>query len=273
MSSRRALWPLVILLLIFASFLVQQNRTLLTIRSTAVDSLAPLQEAMNSLFNASQGLLASFKEAQALDLDNQKLRRTVEELRRENVELWERVAQQQKAMELVGYQKANPSWDYLSARVIAWDPSNIIRTAAIDKGRLDGVKLGMVVVSPSGLVGKVMEAADRWSRVLLVTDPRSSVNGMLQGDAGRTKGMLQGRPDGLLQMKYLLAESTVRQGDTVVTSGLGGGFPPGLFVGWVLQVSYSDGQMFQEALVKPAANLSQLSDVMVIANFTPISLE
>ncbi|MDP2726465.1 MAG: rod shape-determining protein MreC [Dehalococcoidia bacterium] len=273
MTSRRALWPLVIFLLIFVSIYIQQNRSFITIRSTVVDTLAPLQEALSGLSGASRDFLSSFKDMQTRSSDNQKLNQMVEELRRENVELWERIAQQQKTMEEMGYQKANPNWNYLSARVIAWDPSSMVRTLVIDKGSLDGVDSGMVVVAPSGLVGKVIELTDRWSKVLLITDPRSSVNGMLQGERDQSRGILQGQPDGLLRMKYLLAESMVRRGDVVITSGLGGGFPPGLFVGWVLEVSYSDGQMFHEALVKPAANLSDLSNVMVITNFTPLTLK
>lgn len=273
MASKRVLWPLLILLLILSSIFLQQNRAILTIRSTAVDILAPLQAAVAGLSGLTGGFLGSLKGPQSLQQDNDKLRRMVDELRKENVELWETVALQQKEMEEKGFQKANPQWSYLSARVIAWDPSNIVRTAVIDKGKADGVGPGMVIASSSGLVGKVIELSDRWAKVLLVTDPRSSVNGMLQGAEDRPKGILQGRPDGLLHMKYLLAESNARKGDVVVTSGLGGAFPPGLFVGWVLDVSYSDGQMFHEALVRPAANLSDISDVMVITNFTPLSLD
>ena len=273
MGSRRALWTLATVLLIVAAVLLQQNPALLTIRSTAVDILAPLQETVRGLAGASRDLGGSFKDVQALDRDNQRMKQMVDELRRENVELWETIARQQKAIEDLGFQKANPRWNYLSARVVAWDPGSVIRTVVLDKGRVDGVGPGRVVVSSSGLVGKVMELGDRWSKVLLVTDPRASVNGVLQGVEGRPQGVLQGRPDGLLYMKYLLAESNVRKGDVVVTSGLGGGFPPGLFIGWVMEVSYSDGQMFHDAVVRPAADLSDLGDLMVITNFSPISLD
>ncbi len=273
MASRRALWPLVLVLLISFSIFLQQNRALLTIRSTAVNILAPLQEVVSGLAAASRGLAGSFKDVQALDQDNQKLKRMVDELRRENVELWEMNARQRSTIEELGFQKANPRWEYLSARVVAWDPSSLVRSVVIDKGRLDGGGPGMVVVSSTGLVGKVMELSDRWSKVLLITDPRSSVNGVLQGAEDRPKGVLEGRPDGLLHMKYLLAESNVKKGDVVVTSGLGGVFPQGLFIGWVSDVSYSDGQMFREALVRPSADLSELADLMVITNFSPLKLE
>lgn len=273
MGSRRVLWPLVLLVLVLASLTLQQDRALLTIRSTAVNILAPLQEALGGIAGASRGVAGSLKDIQALDSENQKLNKMVDELRRENVELWEIVAQQGRTIDGLSFQKANPRWEYLSARVVAWDPSSLVRTLVIDKGRLDGVGPGMVVVSPTGLVGKVMELSDRWSKVLLITDPRSSVNGALQQPEDRPKGVLQGRPDGFLQMKYLLAESNVKKGEVVVTSGLGGGFPPGLFVGWVMEVGYSDGQMFHEALVRPASDLLGLSDLMVITNFTPLRLE
>lgn len=273
MASRRVLWPLLILLLILTSIYLQQNKAVLTVRSTAVDILAPLQDAVSKLTGVINGFDWPFTSTQGLQQENQKLKQMVDDLRRQNVELWETVAQQQKDMEAQGFQKANPQWNYVSARVIAWDPSNLVRTVVIDKGKIDGVGEGMVVVSSSGLVGKVTELSDRWSKVLLIIDPRSSVNGMLQGTNDRPTGILQGRPDGLLHMKYLPAESNIQKGDSVVTSGLGGGFPPGLFVGWVLDVSYSDGQMFHEALVRPAADLSGLADVMIITNFTPLSLD
>ncbi len=273
MSARRMLWPLLILLLIVSSIYLQQNRAMLTIRSTAGDFLSPLQAAASGLTGFSKGFFGSFRATQSLQQENEDLRQMVDELRRKNVELWQTIAQQQKVTEERGFQQANPQWNYLSARVIAWDPSNLVRTVAVNKGRSDGVAMGMVVVSSSGLVGKVVEMSDRWSRVLLVNDPRSSVNGMLQRSADGSKGMLQGRPDGLLRMKYLQAESGVQKGDVVVTSGLGGGFPPGLFVGWILEVSYSDGQMFHEALVRPASNLFDLSDLMILTNFAPLSLD
>ncbi|MDP2659382.1 MAG: rod shape-determining protein MreC, partial [Dehalococcoidia bacterium] len=272
MSARRVLWPVLILLLIFSSIYLQQNRAMLTIRSTAGDFLAPLQAAASGLTGVSKGFFDTFRVNQSLQQDNENLRQMVDDLRRRNVELWQTIAQQQKVMEEKGFQQANPQWNYLSARVIAWDPSNLVRTVVLDKGSSDGVGMGMVVVSSSGLAGKVVELSDRWSKVLLISDPRSSVNGMLQRSADGSKGILQGQPDGLLRMKYLQAESGVQKGDVVVTSGLGGGFPPGLFVGWILEVSYSDGQMFHEALVRPAANLSDLSDLMIVTNFAPLSL-
>lgn len=271
--SRKALWPLVFILFIGISLYLQQSRALLNVRSTAVDIMAPLQSALNTLSQATAGLHVSFRDSQSIDQSNQKLQQRVDELRRENVELWEIIAKQQASMEAMGFEKANPQWKYLPARVVAWDPSNVVRTVTMDKGRTNGVDNGMVVVSPGGLIGKVMEVSDRWAKVLLITDPRSTVNGLLQAVEGRPKGILQGQPDGLLRMKYLMAESAVVKGDVVVTSGLGGGFPPGIFVGWVLDVSYSDGQMFHEAEVRPAASLTGLTDVLVITDFKPLTLD
>lgn len=273
MASKRVLWPVLIFLLIVSSIYLQQSQVTVTARSTAVDILAPLQDLLGRLSGVSAGFDWPYKDSRGLQQENQKLQQMVDDLRRQNVELWEAVARQQKEMEDKGFEKSNPQWSYLSARVLAWDPSNLVRTVVLNRGRVDGVAQGMVVVSSSGLVGKVVELSDRWSKVLLVIDPRSSANGMLQGPEDRPKGILQGRTDGLLQMKYLPAESNPRKGDVIVTSGLGGAFPTGIFIGWVMEVSYSDGQMFHEALVRPAANLSNLDDVMIITNFMPLSLD
>lgn len=270
---KRALWPFLVLIFIAGSVYLQQSGSSVTVRSTGVNLLAPLQAVVTQLSSISRGFLSSLGDSRTIEQENEKLRRMVDELRRENVELWEMAATQRQTIEQKGFQQANPQWTYVSARVIAWDPSNIVRTVVLNKGKLDGVGEGMVVVSPKGLVGKVLELSDRWSKVLLLTDPRSSVNGMLQGADDRPKGILQGRPDGLLFMRYLLAESDLKKGDVVITSGMGGGFPPGLFIGWVLDVSFSDGQMFREALVRPAAGLSDLTDVMVLSNFAPLKLD
>jgi rod shape-determining protein MreC len=242
-------------------------------RSAALDLLAPVQTSLTGLFRTSANLLDSLQELQALERENRRLRRLVGQLRRENVELRQAALERQRLLRELEYQRANPDWEFIPARIIAWDPNSLVRSITIDKGRDDGIQEGMVVVSPGGLVGKVMALSRDWARVLLITDPRSSVNAVVQRADARPKGVLQGDPRGWMTLKYLPADSRVQKGDVVVTSGLGGGFPPGLFVGWVQEVTYNDTQMFQEAVVKSAVNLSEVERVMVIGNFIPTRLD
>lgn len=145
-----------------------------------------------------------------------------------------------------------------------------MRFITIDRGATDGVRLGMPVLTAEGLVGRVKEVSVNSAKVLLITDPSSSVAALIQRT--RATGVVQGQLGEYMVMRYLLPDSPVLPGDVVLTSGLGGNFPKRLVIGTVVRVEHRDVEMFQEALVEPAVNLRDLEMVMVLLNFSPAEL-
>ena len=113
----------------------------------------------------------------------------------------------------------------VAAEVIGQDPSSWFRSLTINKGETEGVRKGMAVISPEGVVGQILKAAPHYATVLLITDYNSAVDSIVQKT--RARAIVEGKGENRCQLKYLLRAEEVSAGDVVVTSGLSGNFPKG----------------------------------------------
>ncbi len=148
------------------------------------------------------------------------------------------------------------------ARVIGRDIRHWNQSVLIDRGGADGVEREAAVVSSRGLVGKVIEVAPRLSRVLLIIDPASGVGGAIQ--SSRQTGIVEGTAAGGCLMKYLPRRIEISPGEAVVTSGLGGVYPPGLLIGTIAAVRPKQEGIYQNADLEPAVRFDRLEWVMVL---------
>ncbi len=139
----------------------------------------------------------------------------------------------------------------------------------MDGGSEQGLREDLPVLTWRGLVGRVVEVEPASARVLLLTDANSSISGRIQDPESRATGVVRGRNDDFVLMQYLPQGESVRTGDLVITSGLGGVFPAGLPIGKVVQVRRRDQDLFQEALVEPAAPLRHLERLYVVRTALP----
>ena len=194
----------------------------------------------------------------------------VEQLTAEVVRLREAELENEWLRSLFQYKAVDPEQAVI-ARVIGRDTTNLAQSLVINRGSDDGIQPGMVIVAQGALVGHITRVAPRYSTVLLITDPRSSVNGMVQHS--RALGVVSGRGEGRLTLDYVGGTEEVSSGDAVITSGLGGGFPQGIFIGQVTQVTREPYQMFPQIEVKPALDLSRMELAQVLTDFLPIEVE
>jgi len=187
------------------------------------------------------------------------------------IEQLEFKAENDRTKKLLSYQESFPQ-KTLIAKVIANDPRAEFKSIVIDKGSSDGIFPLMPVVGPQGLVGKVGEVSSSSSRVILITDPNSTVDVLVQ--RSRARGIMSGtarrtelRPSYYLtRLEYLRRISDVHNGDIVVTSGFDRIFPSGLPVGSVSDISKSKYGVFLNAYVVPFENMAELQEVMVVLN-------
>jgi len=107
-----------------------------------------------------------------------------------------------------------------------------------------------------------VKVASSTSIDLLITDPNMAVTGLIQRT--RDEGIVQGTAQGFVRMKYIPPLAAVKEGDTVVTSGLTGGFPRGLLIGQVLTVREREGDLFQTAHVAPVVDFGKLEEVLIV---------
>ncbi len=123
-------------------------------------------------------------------------------------------------------------------------------------------------MTDQGLVGRIDEVTDSWSKVLLITDASSAVNAILQ--SSRLNGVVRGAPSGDLVMDYIPQGQVFSIGEVVLTSGLGGRVPKGIPIGQVTEIRQRDIDVFQQAVVQPTVDFQRLELVMIVTNFDPL---
>jgi rod shape-determining protein MreC len=232
---------------------------------------APLQEVLASVTRGVTDLREFFVDVEECRAENEDLQLMVDQLIIENVRLREAEIENVNLRAQLNFKQANPSFELLSAQVIGRDPSNLAGYLIIDRGREEGVAVGMPVLTDRGLVGRVTETAPHSSKVLLITDPSSSANALIQ--ESRATGVVQGSVAQGLVMRYIQQTEEVEPGDLVLTSGLGGNFPTRLIIGQVTSVVKKDVELFQEAEIRPSVDFGRLEMVMVLTSFQPIEFE
>ena len=152
------------------------------------------------------------------------------------------------------------------AEIIGRDTSTLRRTLIVDAGLLDGVALNSAVLVDAALVGRIVDVSARSSRVLMIDDPGSAVPVVVLRT--REQGILEGRFDERpkLAFEYIDRLSSLRPGDVVLTSGVGGVFPKGIVIGSVSQVQNEPGTLFKEVYVQPSVHMSRLERVLIWRN-------
>lgn len=241
---------------------------------TALDLIGPAQRGVHvgtGVANGAFRWIESVLRGPALAQENEALRGQVERLNTEVTRLRQAAEENEELRALVNYMRSNAQWHYVGAQVIGYDPQRLAQAIVVDKGSRDGVEVGMVVVAEGGLVGRVVSAAATTSQVLLITDPRSAVNGEVQGK--RVRGVVRAHGDGRLRLDHPSEGQTVEVGDVVVTSGLGGTFPPGILIGQVAEVkSLSPSDIFPDIIIRSAVAFPRLRWVLFVMDFTPATL-
>jgi rod shape-determining protein MreC len=196
-----------------------------------------------------------------LKQNNEELRKQINQLRYANnryIEVEKSYIRLLKLLEL----KDLLEFKTVAAQVVGRDFNGWFRILYIDKGSRDGIAKGMAVTAPEGLVGQVLVTAPSSAKVLLITDIRSSVAALIQ--RSRSSGIVIGSVNNGCKMKYLKLNADIKIGDRVISSGLGGVFPKGLFIGQVSRIYEGDAGFFLDAEITPGVNMDRLEEVLVI---------
>jgi rod shape-determining protein MreC len=198
--------------------------------------------------------------------ENKALKQRVSELAEENRQYREALLTAER-YRLIGEMRDRLPQPMIAANVIGVDSSAWFRTVLLDRGERDGVKRGMAVVTPEGVVGRVVAASSRASKVLLVVDRTSAVD--VTVERSRARGIVEGEQETLCALKYVVHGDDVKAGDRLVSSGMGGFSPKGIPVGKVVEVSSEKRGLFQHAVVQPAVDFNKLEEVFVILELSP----
>ena len=239
-----------------------------------------LQLVLRSALGASEGaqsVAGGFADVNALREQIKQLQSQVDELSISRVRVRELENENSVLRQQLKYKQANPDFDLIGAvvlerhpdlaRVIGQDPTNLTHFIIVDQGSAEGVKVGMPVVTPQGLVGRVTATGTHWAKAMLIIDPSSSVSAVVQST--RATGVAQGDVNGNLIIKYVPQGEAIKTGDLILTSGFGGTFPKRLVIGEVAEVHKRDIELFQEAIIKPTVDFTRFEFVLILKKFTP----
>jgi rod shape-determining protein MreC len=260
----------IILLLLFALVLMslraKQRKGVEYVDALLMEFFSPFQKASHLVIKTVQGTFQQYVFLVNLEKENRALKKRIAELQEENHRIREMKLANERLRELLLFREKN-SPSMIGAEVIGQDPSSWFKSITIDKGERDGVKKGMAVVSPAGVIGQILKTAPGYATVLLITDYNSAIDSIVERT--RAKAIVEGMGENRCQLKYLRRAEEVALGDVVVTSGLGGNFPKGLMVGEIKKVDKKGHGVFQFAELIPSVDMTQLEEVFVILESPP----
>jgi rod shape-determining protein MreC len=236
-----------------------ENESSRLIRVWAVTAVTPLEKGIVRLQTGATDLWHNYFYLRGVRQENRQLREQIEQLQLEQVRLKQDADQARRLQGLLGFKEQFIA-KTTAAQVIGSSGSEQSRTVYIDKGSRDGIEPSMAVISSQGVVGKVITVFKSTSQILLINDQQSGVGAILE--QSRLQGVLKGKASGQTVIDKIMSEEDVKLGDRVLTSGGDQIFPKGLPLGAVAKVT--KGPEFLQVVIKPAAELSHLEEVLVI---------
>ncbi len=239
------------------------------IRVWTVGAFSPFERAGSHGIGRLRDTWNHYFALQNTSRDNEQLRRENDALKMQVNQLQSKAAEADRLALLLDFRKSHQNVPMLGSRVIATSAGTASATVVLDRGERDGIKKNMGVITPEGVVGKVVEVYDNTTEVLLLTDKDSGVGAMLGNS--RIQSPVGGTGEPLLAMKYVPNDDTVNLGERVVTSGMDKIFPRDLPIGTITEVK--SGNPFKTIRVRPAANLSRLEEVIILLTLQPLQLK
>lgn len=247
--------------LITVSVRVENGGVFGTVRSAVHAASGAMQTATSVISTPFKAIGGTGESTSGMsDEDIAALKQENDQLRILVAQLEEYRHQDQRLTALLGLSDAY-GLETVSGRVISstsgWD-----QTATINVGSDNGVRVGMGVMSSTGLYGQVETVGPDTAVVRLISDADSSVSAMVQGT--RSSGIVTGSYDGTLTMEYVSVDTTVGEGDLIITSGAGGTYPKGIVIGRVHSVEKDSSKLYYRIQVEPISSLRNCEEVLVL---------
>lgn len=266
MFSKKMVLIIGVIVLIAVNIIVlsvnSRRYTSFGLERVAIAFISPFQELITRTIRFTTDIWQNYFALVSVAKENKILREQLNKAS-ENSNLWhETELANTRLRNLLEFQK-NITEQVVAAEVIGKDPSTWFKTVIIDKGKADGLTKGLPVVMPQGIAGQVIEAANHYSKVMLIIDRNSAVDALVQRT--RARGVIKGESTtDQCRLDYVLRKKDVRIGDIIVSSGSDGVYPKGLRIGRVSEIVEHDGDIFHEVFITPFIDFEKLEEVLVV---------
>ncbi len=232
--------------------------------------ITPIQNIVTTISSKAGDFGAVFSEHNALVDQNTELKEQVNALSEQLREAEKYRLENEELKSALGIKAENPDFEFCSALVVASEQSGYSYMVTLNKGSVNGIEKRDIVLSNGAVAGYVSEVGTTWCKVTTILDSSCQIGviitrtqdiGVLEGDFSLASG-------GNCKVSYLANNVQLNSGDSVVTSGIGGIFPAGLFIGNVQEIKPETHGISQYAVTSPAVDISSLKNVLVITDFT-----
>ena len=234
--------------------------------SAFLEVISPIDSAFNHISDGARSVVGDYMDLLHVRDENAKLRNELTRVKSDRARLAELEVENQHLAELVELKDVLGT-KAIAANVIGSDATGVSRTLILASGSDEGLRPGMAVLANQGVVGKIIAVSPNASRVLLINDHNSALDGFDQRT--RARGIVAGIVDDGLILKYADRSQDIQPGDTVVTSGLDGIFPRGLLVGTIQSVRREGPGLFLGVRIEPAVDFRELEQVLILTEPPP----
>jgi rod shape-determining protein MreC len=223
-------------------------------------SFSEVQRGTMAVIDGARGTWSGYVALQQVQQENDALK---QELQTMQVRLQQERAEAQRTDNLrqLLELRERANLDTVAAEVIAGAASPDFKTVTIDKGSSEQLATDMAVISPAGVVGRVILPSRRASKVQLLIDRNAAAGALIERT--RVQGVVVGIGDGLLRMQYVPGTADVKTGDLVVTSGIDGIYPKGFVIGTIDHANRGGGA-YHEIVIRPAVDFTRLEEVLIV---------
>jgi rod shape-determining protein MreC len=252
------------------AFQIKRDRDVPLIRYWAADLVTPVGRVGTWTSSKIRGVWTGYIGLHGAHVENARLQGELDRLRLQNYELETEAAEARRLQQLLDFRQAHTEAPMLAAQVIGASADPTSHTLFINRGFGDHIRRDMAVITPEGIVGKIVEVFNNdTAQVLLINDKDSGVGALFQDT--RTHGVVKGTGDPLPIMDYVVNDEKIHPGEVILTSGEDRIFPKGLPIGVVKDSS--PAMPFQIIHVQPAVHLDRLEDVLVLLTRQDVSLK
>ncbi|WP_352399905.1 rod shape-determining protein MreC [Anaerotignum sp.] len=228
--------------------------------------VTPFQDLTTGIGSWVENTASSAQDKTKLLEENAKLKEEVAKLQDENKRLEQYEKENEALSSLLKISQKYPNYKSTGTNIIAKNPGIWYDTFTINKGTSHGVSANMILIAPGGVVGKILESGNNYSKSQSILDSRSAVPAMSlrTGDLGVVKGDYSLMNDGLCKMEYIDGEAQIAVGDEIVTSHLSEVYPEGLSIGKVIKIETDTNGLTKYAVIEPFVDLKHLDTLLVI---------
>ncbi|PKN71780.1 MAG: rod shape-determining protein MreC [Deltaproteobacteria bacterium HGW-Deltaproteobacteria-10] len=254
---------LLVIALIMLSFNLKYGAERGFFSKIVLQAVAPVQKGLNASIKSIRDAWLHYIFLVGIEEENKNLKKKINELKSVIISYQESYLEAQRLKKLLSLTD-DYNYNFIPARVIGREQAALSKTILINKGTVQGLKVGMPVVVPPGLIGRLVDVSWHASKVLLFIDENSNIDAIVQRT--RMQGIISGAGSRGLILKYISKTQDVQEGDVIISSGMGGVFPKGLLIGQVSHVDRLEASLFLKINVAPFVDFSKLEEVLILAS-------